>query len=350
MSSPENIHPTFGQLLGREAKEALLKQRGSVVWLYGLSGSGKSTLANLLLGQNSSPVQVTATQLPPVWYQLGTPGAQRIGLLTGDQAINGDADVVVMTTEVLRNMLYADSPALQGLSHVVMDEVHFLADRMRGAVWEEVILHLPDDVRLVSLSATVSNAEEFGAWMETVRGDTTVVVDENRPVPLSQHIMVGRRLFDLFDTRAQSGDGAARLVVDRELVRHVKQRQALDHADRWQPAHGRGRGRSSGRTSANNRPLPRPDVIAKLDQEGLLPAITFIFSRAGCDGALTQCLRSRLVLTTPEQAEEIRYIVEQHTSELPREDLEVLGFWEWREALERGLAAHHAGIDRKSVV
>lgn len=271
-------------------------------------------------------------------------GRDKVGLLTGDSSINSDAPIVVMTTEVLRNMLYASSDALRGLSHVVMDEVHYLADRFRGAVWEEVILHLSQDVRLVSLSATVSNAEEFGAWMETVRGDTTVVVDENRPVPLSQHIMVGRRLFDLFDSRAKPADGTARLVVDKELVRHVKQRQSLDYADRWQPPHGRGRGRGGHQASANNRPLPRPEVIAKLDREGLLPAITFIFSRAGCDGALTQCLRSRLVLTTPEQAEEIRYIVDKHTSELPREDLEVLGFWEWREALERGLAAHHAGM------
>ena len=121
------------------------------------------------------------------------------GCSPATQSINGDAPVVVMTTEVLRNMLYADSPALQGLSHVVMDEVHFLADRMRGAVWEEVILHLPEEVRLVSLSATVSNAEEFGGWIQTVRGDTTVVVDEHRPVPLWQHMMVGKRLFDLFD-------------------------------------------------------------------------------------------------------------------------------------------------------
>ena len=126
-------------------------------------------------------------------------GRDRIGLLTGDLSVNADAPVVVMTTEVLRNMLYADSPALQGLSYVVMDEVHFLADRMRGPVWEEVILHLPDEVRLVSLSATVSNAEEFGGWIQTVRGDTTVVVDEHRPVPLWQHVMVGKRLFDLFD-------------------------------------------------------------------------------------------------------------------------------------------------------
>ena len=124
-------------------------------------------------------------------------GETDVGLLTGDVSINGHAQTVVMTTEVLRNMLYAMSDALQGLSYVVMDEVHFLADRMRGAVWEEVILHLPDEVRLVSLSATVSNAEEFGGWIQTVRGDTTVVVDEHRPVPLWQHVLVGKRLFDL---------------------------------------------------------------------------------------------------------------------------------------------------------
>ncbi|MDO3640174.1 DEAD/DEAH box helicase, partial [Mycolicibacterium arseniciresistens] len=173
-------------------------------------------------------------------------GAARIGLLTGDQSINGDADVVVMTTEVLRNMLYADSPALRGLAFVVMDEVHFLADRMRGAVWEEVILHLPDDVRLVSLSATVSNAEEFGGWIQTVRGDTTVVVDEHRPVPLWQHVLVGKRLFDLFDYRAHDPSARGReLVVDPELLRHIAHRREADRLSDWQPR-GRG-GRSSHR-------------------------------------------------------------------------------------------------------
>ena len=265
-------------------------------------------------------------------------GAASVGLLTGDVSINSDAPVVVMTTEVLRNMLYADSPTLRGLSHVVMDEVHFLADRFRGAVWEEVILHLPEDVRLVSLSATVSNAEEFGAWMSTVRGDTEVVVDEVRPIPLWQHMMVGRRLFDLFDQRAQATDPSARLVVDQELVRHVKARQALDRHEGWQP---RGRGPSS---SPANRPLPRPEVIARLDDEGLLPAITFIISRAGCDAAVAQCLRSRLRLTTDEQSGEIAAIVDKHTGGLPKQDLAVLGYWEWRAGLERGIAGHHAGM------
>ena len=158
-----------------------------------------------------------------------------------------------MTTEVLRNMLYADSPALQGLSYVVMDEVHFLADRMRGPVWEEVILHLPDEVRVVSLSATVSNAEEFGGWIQTVRGDTTVVVDEHRPVPLWQHVLVGKRLFDLFDYDEATADTSR---VDPELLRHIAHRREADRMSDWQPRrHPRGAGRKS-RTRGPTALLP----------------------------------------------------------------------------------------------
>ncbi|MBO0854642.1 MAG: RNA helicase [Nocardia sp.] len=261
-------------------------------------------------------------------------GRGQVGLLTGDQSINPDASVVVMTTEVLRNMLYAGSDALHALSFVVMDEVHYLADRFRGAVWEEVILHLPPEVRLVSLSATVSNAEEFGAWMEAVRGDTTVIVDETRPVPLWQHVMVGRRMFDLFDR--DSSD--QKVLVDEDLVRYIKHRQATDRVEGW------GGPRQRGGSRRGFRPLPRPEMLAKLDEEGLLPAITFIFSRAGCDGALAQCLRSRLDLSREVDAGEIEAVIERHTGDLPRSDLDVLGYWEWREALLRGLAAHHAGM------
>lgn len=261
-------------------------------------------------------------------------GRDAVGLLTGDQSINPDARVVVMTTEVLRNMLYAGSDALHALSFVVMDEVHYLADRFRGAVWEEVILHLPPEVRLVSLSATVSNAEEFGAWMETVRGDTAVIVDETRPVPLWQHVMVGRRLFDLFDPKSSD----QKVLVDEDLVRYIKHREAADRMNGWAGPRHRGGPRR------DFRPMPRPEVLARLDEEGLLPAITFIFSRAGCDGALAQCLRSRLDLSRPEDAPEIEAVIERHTGDLPRTDLDVLGYWEWREALYRGLAAHHAGM------
>ncbi|MFN2524548.1 MAG: DEAD/DEAH box helicase [Mycobacteriales bacterium] len=249
-------------------------------------------------------------------------GNDNVGLLTGDNAINGNADVVVMTTEVLRNMLYAGSDALRGLSHVVMDEVHYLADRSRGAVWEEVIIHLADDVSVVSLSATVSNAEEFGDWLGTVRGDTEIVVEEHRPVPLFQHVLVGTRMYDLFDA---SGE------VNSELVRLAREEA------RWSPRDRQGR-------PVRRSVASRPDVLSQLDQSALLPAITFIFSRAGCAAAVEQCLRSGLRLNTGEEAERVRAIVEARTAPIPREDLRVLGYWEWLEGLQRGVAAHHAGM------
>src|SRR5436309_12627242 len=143
-------------------------------------------------------------------------GPDRIGLLTGDTAVNGDAQVIVMTTEVLRNMLYVGSTSLTDLGYVVMDEVHYLGDRFRGAVWEEVIIHLPAAVRLVSLSATVSNAEEFGDWLVSVRGHTHVVVHEQRPVPLWQHMLVGSRIFDLF--------GSDSTTVNEHLARYLQHR------------------------------------------------------------------------------------------------------------------------------
>ena len=130
-----------------------------------------------------------------------------MGLLTGDTSINTEAPVVVMTTEVLRNMLYANSTTLTGLGYVVMDEVHYLADRFRGAVWEEAIIHLPEHVNVISLSATVSNVEEFGAWLDTVRGGTDVIVSEHRPVPLWQHMMVGHRVVEPVRTRRQPRTG-----------------------------------------------------------------------------------------------------------------------------------------------
>jgi ATP-dependent RNA helicase HelY len=268
-------------------------------------------------------------------------GPEKIGLLTGDVSINSGAPVVVMTTEVLRNMLYADSDALEGLSYVVMDEVHFLADRMRGAVWEEVILHLPEEVRLVSLSATVSNAEEFGGWIQTVRGDTTVVVDEQRPVPLWQHMMVGKRLFDLFDYSSGGGpDDAGRgSLVNPELLRHITNRREADRLLDAAP-HGRGRG---SRPRLYRTPS-RYEVVSVLDHSALLPAIVFVFSRAGCDAAVAQCLRSALRLTDDDERDRIAEVIDRRTADLSDSDLMVLGYYEWREGLLRGVAAHHAGM------
>ncbi|MEH0109819.1 DEAD/DEAH box helicase [Tersicoccus sp. MR15.9] len=344
-------------------------------------------------------------------------GSDRVGLLTGDTSINPEADVVVMTTEVLRNMLYASSSTLDGLGYVVMDEVHYLADRFRGAVWEEVIIHLPDSVRLVSLSATVSNAEEFGAWLDTVRGETDVIVSEHRPVPLWQHVMVGDRIVDLFATPTSfdaaavpAGNGAEenasttdRTSTDRngardgasgrdtEDARHrpgggrpsktkAKDRRRVEALQQQEQraraaatrteqqesgitvnpelnrlarmesrvprqAH-RGRGRRPDRPPVREsvRRASRPAMIRQLDREALLPAIVFIFSRAGCDTAVRQCVDADLWLTTRAEQRLIREELDEAVSELSPEDLEVLGFWTWRDGLLRGVAAHHAGM------
>lgn len=274
-------------------------------------------------------------------------GEEAVGLLTGDTSINGSAEIVVMTTEVLRNMLYAESPQLDRLTHVVMDEIHYLADRDRGAVWEEIILNLDDAVSLIGLSATVSNSEEFGEWLATVRGDTEVIVSEHRPVPLSQYMMVGRKLFPLFEP----GDSGR---VNRGLE-HAIERIEAGASDEGRRDFEEGRGfRSRSRSSHSRsghargqdkvRPIGRPEVVSALQGQDMLPAIVFIFSRAGCDGALFQCLRSRKELTTPEERAEIERIVSEGVEGIPEEDLEVLNFRQLRTAWMRGFAAHHAGL------
>ena len=278
-------------------------------------------------------------------------GADKVGLLTGDSSINGEAPVVVMTTEVLRNMMYAGSATLRGLGFVVMDEVHYLADRMRGAVWEEVIIHLPDDVQVVSLSATVSNAEEFGAWLGEVRGNTEVIVEEHRPVPLSQHMMVGRDLYDLFDDGTTDSSR-----VNRELLERIRGGDRNGGHDSFGRARGVpavGRGRSGAASGGGDRGRPsarfgggpsRSEVIERLDRDGLLPAITFVFSRVGCTSAVGQLLANGMRLITQAEGDRIRRTVEERIQGLADEDLGVLGYWEFVEGLTRGFAAHHAGM------
>ncbi len=252
-------------------------------------------------------------------------GEDRVGLLTGDTNINSDAEIMVMTTEVLRNMLYANSSTLLNLGAVVMDEVHYLADKFRGAVWEEVLIHLMESVQVISLSATVSNAEEFGEWLGEVRGHTDVIVSEVRPIPLYQHVMIGNRLIDLFSEPGRVNPEI--LGLERQALRRV--RTPRHRGDRF--------GQDQDR-------LSRDEVIEKLQRENLLPAITFIFSRAGCDAAVKQCLQAGIKLTNAEERIEIMNTATSYTQNIAEEDLEVLGYREWLMALERGIAAHHAGL------
>ena len=368
-------------------------ERGSSVLVAAPTGAGKTVVGefavHLALSRGhkvfyTAPIKALSNQ--KFGELVDWLGPEKVGLLTGDTSIRPDAEVVVMTTEVLRNMLYADSDLLQGLGFVVMDEVHYLADRLRGPVWEEVIIHLDRSVQLVSLSATVSNAEEFGAWLQEVRGSTEIIVSETRPVPLWQHVTVGDELLDLFvDAEGEAvvshGPGARgdRLVnpaieritsfslpVDERSGgprgkgyrgrRGTSGRHRPRGSGQHRPPHkrkGRGGGhdepglaRHHGGRGAGGalRPARRPEVVELLDDAALLPAIMFIFSRAGCEGAVQQCARARLRLTDDAERREIRAVLDEELAGIGVEDEEVLGLPAFRRAVLDGYCAHHAGM------
>jgi ATP-dependent RNA helicase HelY len=284
-------------------------------------------------------------------------GDHAVGLLTGDHSINGEAPIVVMTTEVLRNMLYEQSPTLAGLQAVVLDEVHYLADRARGAVWEEVIIQLPLEVQLACLSATVSNAEEFGAWLRHVRPSPAagearraddscdVVISEHRPVPLEHHYAVGQRVYDLF--RAGKSGGAK---PNEHQVRAAKRAQGgvpnpevlmLERGGQGKRVNRRGRHVPAG---PKLRPPRRSEMVELLAHREWLPAIVFVFSRGGCDQAVQQLVGDGVSLTTRAEREQIRAELDRLAGELPGEDLDVLGFAAFSDGLVHGVGAHHAGL------
>ena len=256
-------------------------------------------------------------------------GAEAVGLLTGDNAVNPTAPVVVMTTEVLRNMVYASSEALRGLAWVVLDEVHYLQDAYRGPVWEEVIVHTPADVRFVCLSATVSNADELAGWIASARGRTEIVVEHERPVDLVNHFLV-------YDKA--TGD----LVQVETLVdgRPNPEGGKFDPPAISGPRHERYKQRGRDRWGTPRR----PEVVEHLAGSGLLPAIYFVFSRKGCEDAAKSVVDDGFRQTTPEERDRIRAIAEHHVGHLSDADLAVLGYDRFLLGLECGVAAHHAGM------
>lgn len=325
-----------------QACQALAKGKGVLV--AAPTGAGKTIVGefaiHLALEKNqkvfyTTPIKALSNQ--KFAELVARYGPERVGLLTGDTNTNSDAQIVVMTTEVLRNMIYANSDSLIELGFVVMDEVHYLADRFRGAVWEEVILHLPKDVKLVSLSATVSNAEEFGAWLEEVRGDTEIVVSEHRPVPLDQHVLFGNELMELFAA------GSKNQRVNPELVQKHSNKLRIPMGSLRNTKGKRPKGGIDHKFSRIPK-VSKPEVVEILEENDLLPAIFFIFSRVGCDAAVRACHQYGVRLTTREEQAEIRYLVEEKTASIADEDLATLGYFEWLSGLERGVAAHHAGM------
>ncbi len=310
---------------------------GASVLVAAPTGAGKTVVGEFAawLAMNTggktfytTPVKALSNQKYGDFLEIH--GGPNVGLLTGDNSLNGDAPVVVMTTEVLRNMIYEDSAALAGLRYVVLDEVHYLQDPYRGAVWEEILIHLPVDVQIVSLSATVSNAEEFGEWLQTLRGRTEVIIEEKRPVDLENWYFAGDELLPMF---VKKPDGT---VMPNPRGRELDRRRSS----------GAGRpGRGGKRPPQKRARVPwRTEVVERLDAEGMLPAIYFIFSRKGCSEAVRQCLREGIRLTTSDEARAIHEYADMHVADLPPNELDVLGYDDWIEGLRRGIAAHHAGM------
>ncbi|MFT3854679.1 MAG: DEAD/DEAH box helicase [Ilumatobacteraceae bacterium] len=310
---------------------------GSSVLVAAPTGSGKTvvaeyaTCAAVARGKRAfytAPIKALSNQK---YHDLAVRlGPNRVGLLTGDNSINGDAPVVVMTTEVLRNMIYARSPALADLAVVVLDEVHFLQDAYRGPVWEEVIIHLPVDVRLVCLSATVSNAEELAEWITTVRGHTAAIVEERRPVRLDNLYLIGDKTHDrlhLLPTLIHGRPNSEAARLDAEAARQ-----------------GRGRGGSRHWSRRRLFTPSRAEVLDLLEQHRMLPAIYFIFSRNQCDEAARAATAAGARLTTGEERDRIREIVDARLGAIDPADLAVLGYGQFLAQLEAGVAAHHAGM------
>jgi ATP-dependent RNA helicase HelY len=324
-----------------EAVKAL--SRGSSVLVAAPTGSGKTVVAEYAVERALSDGRKCfyTTPLKALSNQkygdlVAAHGPQTVGLLTGDNSINGDAPIVVMTTEVLRNMLYERSDTLAGLQTVVLDEVHYLQDPYRGAVWEEVLIHLPLSVNVVCLSATISNAEEFGEWIGTLRGETRVVIEERRPVPLEHHYLIGRKLHPMHVEQ----DGV--LLPNPYVV-------SLDQQDPRMRSYDRrgGRGATHGVRSRGAHGLYAPrreEVVQTLADAGMLPAIYFVFSRAGCDKSVRWLLDSGVRLTTKEERDQIKERAELRAAWIDEEDLEALGFYEYLDGLMAGVAAHHAGM------
>ncbi len=302
------------------------------------TGAGKTLVASYAIDQclqrgtrvfYTTPIKALSNQ--KFRDLVDTYGLDRVGLLTGDNAINGEAPVVVMTTEVLRNMLYAGR-SLDTLEAVILDEVHYLQDSYRGPVWEEVIIHLPRRIQLVALSATVSNADELAAWIETVRGPTSLVVETQRPVELENRYLVGERAsakLHLIKTLVHGKPNAKGFRFDPELRRGVNVKG---------PKGPKGRTRPKWQTPR------RVDVIQLLRERELLPAIYFLFSRAACTEAALSVLDAGIVLTTDRERDRIRSIAAERMANLSAADRALLGYDRFLRALEAGVASHHAGM------
>ena len=248
-------------------------------------------------------------------------GEHRIGLITGEHTLNDGAPILVMTTEILRNVLYDEPARVDRVGDVVLDEVHYIDDYPRGTVWEELIIEAPRHIRLIGLSATISNVGEVAAWMSGLRGTIETVTRTERPVALEMWLSIDSTLHPLFDKVGNAARGTLELA-QADAVQQPRFREA--------------------RRAPDNDTLR---VIDVLHRRSMLPAIYFIFSRRGCREALQRCGVHGVDLTTDDEKERIDIAVTKRMAALSDADERQCVLLELdRRLLRRGLAMHHAGL------
>ena len=241
-------------------------------------------------------------------------GEDKVGILTGDVKVNPHAPIVVMTTEILRNALYGSG--FEGLKYIVLDECHYMGDEGRGTVWEEIIVAAPPDVLLVGLSATVANVKEIADWISIVHRAIVPIYHPQRPVPLHYSVAdLAGQVHDFADVRR----GRAQVIGDEP--------RGPDDRTRWY----------------TRRVVDPAVMIEALEQRRWLPAIYFIFSRAGCERAVEDVLGESRPLITREQRGDVDEAIAQALA-----DQAALGESALSQSVFRGLrigvALHHAGI------
>lgn len=249
-------------------------------------------------------------------------GDDRVGLLTGDVSLNREAQIVVMTTEVFRNMLYGTvfgdvRDNLRDVASVILDECHYMNDTERGTVWEESIIYAPEDIQLVALSATVANAGDLTTWIDETHGATELVQSDFRPVPLRFYYFGDRQIFPLLSP----GGGINKTVKERfGKSRRYSQKEMRDARNR--------------QGKAFNHP---GDILATLSAKDMLPAIVFLFSRRGCEEQMKQA--KGIPLLNKAELAELRACVDELTAGNPN-----LKNHPHMPYLLEGMAVHHAGM------
>lgn len=318
-----------------QQRAAAAIDRGESVLVAAPTGAGKTLVADHAIDRAlarggkafyTTPLKALSNQkFRDLAARLGT---DAVGLLTGDRAVRPDAPVVVMTTEVLRALLYDRGTILDGLSVIVLDEFHYLQDPDRGPVWEEVVIHALADVAIVGLSATLPDLPSLHQWLVRTHGPTELVVEEQRPVTLQFLYAVGNL------------QGTTPLVLPMFLEGRINPMAELQDGARKVE---RGEGK---RVRDRSRPVtPRRALLLEhLRTTSMLPAIWFVLSRSGCDRAVADLVTEGVRLTTQDETDAIADLVRRSTEGLGAAELKTLDSTGWRLALACGIAAHHGGL------